>query len=82
MACGTKKIEIYRGLNFKKNKHFRPIAPKIFFVPNISPSKVGVIGVLLDKGAKRHQKDIFIAVNRDLFQKIQIRKWKRSIFFF
>ena len=68
--CGTKKIEICRGFNFFKNKHFRSIAPKIFFVPKISPSNVGVIGVLLDKGVKRHQKDVFVAVNRALFQKI------------
>ena len=41
---------------FRKNQHFRPIAPNIFFVPKISPSKVGVIGVLIDKGVKRYQK--------------------------
>ena len=33
-----------------------PIAPKIFLVPKISPSKVGVVRVLIDKGVKRHQK--------------------------
>ena len=43
-------------MKFRKNQHFRSIAPKIFFVPNISPSKVGVIGVLIDKGVKRHKK--------------------------
>ena len=41
---------------FGKNQHFRLIAPKIFFVPKIYPSKVGVIGVLIAKGVKRHQK--------------------------
>ena len=35
-----------------------PIASEIFFVPKIYPSKVGVIGVLTDKGVKRHQKHI------------------------
>ena len=33
-----------------------PIAPNVFFVPKISPSKVGVVRVLIDKGVKRHQK--------------------------
>ena len=33
-----------------------PIAPNIFFVPKISPSKAGVAKVLIDKGVKRHQK--------------------------
>ena len=43
-------------IQFRKNQHFRPIALKIFFVLKISPSKVGVIGVLIDKGVKKHQK--------------------------
>ena len=41
---------------FRKNQHFRPITPKIIFVTKISPSKVGVIGVLINKGVKRHKK--------------------------
>ena len=41
--------------SFRKNQQFRPIAPKIFFVPKISLSKVGIIRVLIDKGVKRHQ---------------------------
>ena len=39
---------------FRKNQRFRPIVPKIFFVPKISPRKVGVIRVVIDKGVKRH----------------------------
>ena len=41
---------------FRKNQRFRPIAKKKkILVPKIYPSKGGVIGVLIDKGVKRHQ---------------------------
>ena len=43
------KFSVRFSVKFRKNQHFRSIAPKIFFVPNISPSKVGVIEVLIDE---------------------------------
>ena len=46
----------FAGTLFRKNQRFRPIVPKIFFVPKSSPRKVGVIRVVIDKGVKRHIK--------------------------